>query len=181
MKSRITSLVLFSVMFVLVGAALAMADKITLKDGTVLEGTVIKSANSYWFKGADGQRRQIDESEVASFEKTSGSSSSPGMPAVPHAAGSIDSVRARAEQVTTPIAAVSIWQEYIDSKQLLPTISKSPRANWKNGRRLEGGHAQRRSKGDGSAEMSFSPSCASGRGCTRRACGSCTRTRRWPP
>jgi S1-C subfamily serine protease len=143
MKSRITSLVLLSVMFVLIGAALAMADKITLKDGTVLEGTVIKSANVYWFKGADGQRRQIDEADVASFEKTSGSSSSPGTSASSsHVTGSIDTVRARAEQVSTPIAAVSIWQEYIDSKPS-PDDLKVARAELEKWKALEAGHAQK--------------------------------------
>jgi tetratricopeptide (TPR) repeat protein len=145
MKFRKTSLALLSMMLVLLAAALATADKVTLKDGTVLEGTVIKSGNVYWVKGADGQRRQVDEADVASFERggsSSTSSGSSGMPGVPHARGSIDSIRARADQVSTPIAAVSIWQEFIDSKPSADDlkVAKTELEKWKT---LETEHAQK--------------------------------------
>ena len=117
MRSRKFTALLASIALALITAAV-MADRITLKNGQVLEGTAIKSSDGYWFKGADGQRRLIPDSDIASVDKgASGTSAIPGTPgASPRMVGSIDSVRARAEEATTPVAAVSIWQEYIDSK-----------------------------------------------------------------
>ncbi|HXE51688.1 MAG TPA: tetratricopeptide repeat protein, partial [Tepidisphaeraceae bacterium] len=113
-------------------AAFVSADKVTLKDGTVLEGTALKEPNGYWFKGVDGQRRHLTDDEVASVEKGPVTSSSGG--ATPHHyAGSLASTKARAEDCDTPVAGVAIWQEYIDSK---PTgddlkVAQEELAKWK--------------------------------------------------
>ena len=95
-----------------------LGDKITLKDGTVLEGTAIKSADGYWFKATDGTKRQISDSDIASIEKGSGGAPSPGVKAMPANSGgaSLTFTKARAERSTTPGAAVAIWQEFIDGK-----------------------------------------------------------------
>ena len=96
----------------------ALGDKITLKDGTVLEGTAIKSAEGYWFKSADGNRRQIAAADVESVVKGSGGPAMPAAPGAPAASGSmsIATTKARADRATAPVAAVAIWQEFIDSK-----------------------------------------------------------------
>src|SRR5437763_31155 len=50
-------------------ASLALADRVTLKNGTVLDGTAIKQGDGYWFKGADGQSRHISETEIDKIER----------------------------------------------------------------------------------------------------------------
>jgi S1-C subfamily serine protease len=145
MKSRIASIGLMTTLVVLIAAALAMADKVTPKDGTVIEGTAIKSGSTYWIKGADGKRRQIEEADVASVEKGTGVSSgsaSAGAPATPHFSGTIESVRSRAEQSTTPVAAVSIWREFMDSKPG-PDDLKVAKGELEKWKALEEGHAEK--------------------------------------
>src|SRR3954469_17099728 len=120
MKSRFASFGLLTVLFVLIATALAMGDKITLKDGTIIQGTAIKSGSTYWVKTADGKRQQVEEADISSIDRGTGatpvSSAPPGAgSAMPHAAGSIEATRSRAEQSTTPVAAVNIWQQYVDS------------------------------------------------------------------
>src|SRR5690242_17095600 len=115
MKSRFASFGLLTILLVLSVAALAMGDKVTLKDGTVIEGTAIKSGSGYWIKTSDGKRREVEEADIASIDR-GGGASSPGGGIVPRASGSIEATRARAEQSTTPVAAVTIWQQFIDSK-----------------------------------------------------------------
>ena len=142
MKSRITSVGLIAVALVLLTSALATADKIKLKDGTVIEGTAIKSGSTYWVKGADGQRRQIDEADIVSVDKGGGGAGAPGTPGAARGGASLESVRARADQSTTPVAGVSIWQEFIDGKPSADDlkIAKQELEKWKT---LEAGHAQK--------------------------------------
>ena len=94
------------------------ADRITLRDGTVLEGTVITQADSYWIKTPDGRSRIIPFSDVKSV------SSGAGAPAdAPGTTGSFSSAKAEAEGVESPLAAVSIWQKFLESK-----VSENDRA-----------------------------------------------------
>ena len=146
MKSRFASLGLLTTVFVLIATALAMADKITLKDGTVIQGTAIKSGSTYWVKTADGKRRQIEESDIASIDRGTGGSSpsssggaASGMPA---ASGSIEATRSRAEQSTTPVAGVNIWQQYVDSNPAPDDlkVAKGELEKWKT---LEATHAEK--------------------------------------
>ena len=62
---------LFALML-LVSGGIALADKLTLKDGTVLEGTIIKQTDHYWVKTADGESRMVAVADVASFSKAAG-------------------------------------------------------------------------------------------------------------
>ena len=50
-------------------APAAFADRLKLKDGTVLDGTVLPRADGYWIKTADGNARTVATAEVASYEK----------------------------------------------------------------------------------------------------------------
>jgi len=98
-----------------------LADKLILNNGTVLEGTVIKQEDKYWVKTADGQTRIVPMSDVKSVQKGSGTSSGTPSPSTPGSpaktlTGDIATVQRRANGVDTPMAAVAIWQEYIDSK-----------------------------------------------------------------
>ncbi|MFI5381182.1 MAG: trypsin-like peptidase domain-containing protein [Tepidisphaerales bacterium] len=95
----------------------ASADTLTLQDGTVLEGTVIKQAGGYWVKTADGMSRTIPEENVKSHKV--------GKVATPAAGGGsgttvssadFQSTRRKAEAVEVPLAAVAIWQSFIDGK-----------------------------------------------------------------
>jgi S1-C subfamily serine protease len=112
--------VVAAVLFLL--PALVLADKLTLNDGTVIDGTVIPQGERYWVKTADGQSRYIPKTDVKSLVKGSGGSTpsigSNGLPTGPAKAGTGDlaTTRRRADSVETPLAAVTIWQEFIDSK-----------------------------------------------------------------
>lgn len=90
-----------------------MADRVVLKDGTVLEGTAIRQGEGYWFKGADGQTRHIDGADVARIEKGSSADSGASMPA--HSGAGLVSARSHAEACDRAVDAVAIWQQYLDS------------------------------------------------------------------
>lgn len=112
-------------------AAGAAADRVTLKDGTILEGTAIKQSDGYWIKTADGESRQIPNDQIASVEKSRSATGAPGEAA--HASPNFAAVQRRANAVDSPMAAVAIWQQYIDSSPNADDL-KSAReqlANWK--------------------------------------------------
>ena len=71
------------VCFLSATAIYALADKLTLKDGTVLEGKVIKQSDQYWVKTKDGESRIIPATDVASYVKTPSSGSTPTPPTPP--------------------------------------------------------------------------------------------------
>src|SRR5258708_6489283 len=56
---------------VVMPTAVVLGDRITLKDGTVLDGTAIKQGDGYWFKGGDGQSRHVAGSEIQKVESGS--------------------------------------------------------------------------------------------------------------
>src|SRR6266516_2104590 len=56
-------------------AVAARGDRITLKDGTVLEGVAIQQGDKYWVKTTDGGTRTIPMTSVASI--TSGNTPAP--------------------------------------------------------------------------------------------------------
>lgn len=117
MSFRYVRSVWLSTAVVLIVAGAVRADKVTLIDGTVLEGKTIRESDGFWFKGADGQTRHLDGTEVASVEK----SAPPGIPApgpsdsAPHASGSLLVTRSKAEAVDKPVAAIALWQQFINT------------------------------------------------------------------
>ena len=129
-------------------ASAVLADRITLKDGTVLDGTAIKEKGGYWFKSASGERRHILDDDIAKVEKGSFPSSgggTPGVggPSVPRfRVGSLASTKQRADDVDTAVAAVTIWQQFIDSKPSPEDlkIAKEEMAKWK---KLQDEHAEK--------------------------------------
>lgn len=123
------------VTLLLAPATSVWADKVTLKDGTVLEGTLIKEPEGYWFKGENGERRHIADADVASVEKgtISGGAAGPAMKGGLPRVGSLASTKRRADEVDTPVAAVSIWQQFIDSKPSEQDlqVARDELAKWK--------------------------------------------------
>src|SRR5688500_16392592 len=53
-------------------AGTARADRLILKDDTVVEGTVIKRPDGYWVKTPDGQSRGIPEADVKRYQRGAG-------------------------------------------------------------------------------------------------------------
>lgn len=107
-----------SAMLVMIFAVTARGDKITLKDGTVLQGTAIPESTGYWFKGPDGQTRHIPADDIASVERGGSAGGTTGhgpSDAAAQLTGNIAMVKSRADAVDSPVAAVTIWQQFIDS------------------------------------------------------------------
>jgi S1-C subfamily serine protease/TolA-binding protein len=151
----LAAVVLCAVVFL---PAPARADRVTLNDGTVLDGTVIKQGDNYWVKTKDGQRKVVAAVDVKTIQKGSGpavivnpgpgtrSSSGAGTsvpaakPKVPSAADAKPPVASdaagpragskpapeapldfadterKANAVEAPLAAVTLWQAFVDSK-----------------------------------------------------------------
>jgi S1-C subfamily serine protease len=117
--------------------AIAIADTVVLKDGTTVEGTVIKFGNQYRVKLADGQTKIITESSVKEIIKGGSPKPGPTGGAAPTPPKSTDPVpgpsaaaaaapkgasagflatKAKADRVEAPIVAVSLWEKFIESK-----------------------------------------------------------------
>jgi S1-C subfamily serine protease len=112
------------VVFVALLARMALADTLTMKDGTKVEGRVIPQGDRYWVKLADGSTKYIEKDKVASFSKGDSPSAAPvpasvaggaTKPASPASSGSFASVRSKAELVESPDLAVQMWQKFIDA------------------------------------------------------------------
>ena len=59
-------------------ASAALADRIKLKDGRVIEGTVIAQGAGFWVKGTDGQTYKFDGPEVLSVDRGTPATPAPG-------------------------------------------------------------------------------------------------------
>ena len=97
-------------------AGFSRAETIKLKDGTVLEGTVIKQGDKYWIKTPDGESRTIPASEVevvgAAAKQQNDDADGQALPS--NASHEFLATKRKADAVDTPIAAVSIWQAFIE-------------------------------------------------------------------
>jgi S1-C subfamily serine protease len=96
------------------------ADYVELTDGSVVEGTVLKTGDGYWVKTKDGETRKLKTAEVKSTGKGSRPAAKSAAPppagaAVPRSTDYTSAER-RANAVETPMAAVTIWQEFLDTK-----------------------------------------------------------------
>ncbi len=137
-----------SVLCLLALGSAAFADKLILKDGSVLEGRVIKKSDGYWIKLADDSTQTVATADVEKWERASAIPSTPSVtpkptpvhtPAVDTPSttvkpkSSLQAVKRRAEAVDVPLAAVTIWQEFIDSKPLADDlkVAQDEMARWK--------------------------------------------------
>src|SRR5271167_4707860 len=59
----------------------ASAATLTLNDGSVLEGTIIKTSDGYWVKQSDGSTKIVAKEDVQSYSGDSDAGASPGSPA----------------------------------------------------------------------------------------------------
>lgn len=152
---------------VLFVAAAARADRLTMKDGTVLEGTVIQQGDQYWVKTREGQRKIVAVKDVRLLQKGNGpfkpvtparaparpapstgkprtgvsapgaapGKTTPSSPSAGAAAPVLDyaSTERKANAVEQPLAAVTIWQAFIDSKPSRDELAKAKEqmAAWK--------------------------------------------------
>lgn len=125
-----------SICLVLALGLAAFGDRLTLKDGKVVEGTVIKQGDRYWVKSSDGSTQYISIDDVSKLEKGSGSSpgglSGPGG-SITGFSSSLAATQRRANAVDTPLAAVTIWQDFIDSKpsEADLKVAREELAKWK--------------------------------------------------
>ena len=111
---------------------LLMAGKLTLKDGTVYEGTIKKLGSSYTVKLADGTMKLVSGSEVAGIDDPTlaappagtstagtagGTPTAGGKPGVvtPGGGADFDRTARQADRVDTPLVAVTLWQKFVDT------------------------------------------------------------------
>lgn len=124
---RIRFLAIWGILTVLVTGGLCLAERIVLKDGTELEGTVIPQGDNYWIKTTDGTTRTIPKSQVASIGGSSPTGSR-GIPTPPPpgetAAGgaTFRQTKLKADRVEAPLAAVTLWQAFVDQNPDSPDI-----------------------------------------------------------
>jgi len=125
----------FLAIFLLTVSA-AWAAKLVLNDGTVLQGTIIKTADGYWVKLSDGSSRIVAKEDVQSYTGDSNSdSASPGSTdiATDDASLAFRAARGRADDSESAVAAVSIWQQFVDKYPDSPDLptAKSELDRWK--------------------------------------------------
>ena len=115
---------------VLAGLVVALAtsvwaDRIVLQDGRELQGTAIKQGDSYWIKTTDGQKHTIPASLIVSISPDDGGGSGNGAPSGPSISTSaaFASAKYKADAVQTPLAAVTVWQNFIDANPDAPELA----------------------------------------------------------
>lgn len=91
------------------------ADTVTLKNGTKVEGVVIKFGTEYRVRMADGTTRVIQESDVASVGRGGVVPAARGTPPTSNSSANFAAVKSRAELQTVPILAVTMWEKFIDA------------------------------------------------------------------
>lgn len=140
-------------------AASALAGRVTLKDGTVLEGTVIKQSDGYWVKTADGQTRRVKTAEVKSVDlgatparpptgitvkSPGGAGAGAAAPAAPAGKTSANfaATQFKANAVDSPMAAVALWQEFLDAEPAGDDL-KAARAEMQKWKGLADGGAEK--------------------------------------
>ncbi len=129
-----------------------LADTLTLKDGTVLEGKVIPQADSYWIKLASGETKTIPKSLVANLTKgdakpvTAPPTATPTTPVPPAPAApsspagsaggatstAFAAIKSKADKVDEPVVAVQMWDKFLDSNASAADLAaaKTEKANW---------------------------------------------------
>ncbi|HEY7119865.1 MAG TPA: trypsin-like peptidase domain-containing protein [Tepidisphaeraceae bacterium] len=122
---------------ILAGAALmARADHVTLKDGTTIDGIVIPQGDKYWIKTPDGATQTIPKSSVESVTKGTGAPAAGSekagataaiahTPAPPQVTGGalFAATQRKAMNVSTALAAVTVWQRFIDENPKDPDLA----------------------------------------------------------
>ncbi|MGD0539980.1 MAG: trypsin-like peptidase domain-containing protein [Tepidisphaeraceae bacterium] len=122
MRLKAIAVLLIAWSFLAVSAAFGA--KVTLKDGTVLEGTVIKTSDGYWVKSSDGSTKTVAAEDVQSVESDSDAAATPGSPdaAADGASQAFRAARDAATEAETSLAAVTIWQQFVDKYPDSPDI-----------------------------------------------------------
>ncbi len=140
-------------------AGLALGDVITLNDGTRLEGRVVPQGEKYWIKLTSGETKIVLKSDVASITKGAASAaptvaptpaaptvSAPAAaspsPTVASAAMSFAETKSKANLVDVPLAAVGLWQSFIDNNPASADLpaAKAELEQWK---KLDADHAEK--------------------------------------
>ncbi len=120
---------------ILICACLAQGAKLVLKDGSVLEGTVIPQGDNYWIRMRDGSTRMVAGGDVASADLNA-DSSGPSDNTV-HSGNEVSEnfrlAKRHADDVSAAIAAVAIWQQFIDKNPSSPDLpmAKQELTRWK--------------------------------------------------
>lgn len=119
-----------------------LADTLTLKDGTVLEGTVLRQGKNYWIKTPDGQSRLIPEGQVLSHTRGSGASSDDAGGKTVTGSSNFNDTKRRADRVEVAQSAVAIWQEFIENNPNSPDLPAAQKelSRW---REMAAGHAEK--------------------------------------
>ncbi|MDP9172259.1 MAG: trypsin-like peptidase domain-containing protein [Planctomycetota bacterium] len=93
--------------------------KLVLNDGTIVEGTITRQGDDYTVKAADGTTQTVSAGDVKSFEfdpaPSSDSSSTDSSDSTKaETTPAFRAAKNRANDVEAALAAVAIWQEFVD-------------------------------------------------------------------
>jgi TolA-binding protein len=100
---------------ILLAVSAASAATLTLNDGTVLDGTIIKTSDGYWVKLSDGSTKIVAKEDVQSYSGDANSAASPGSPALSDdSAQAYRQARDHADEADSAASAVSGWQQFVD-------------------------------------------------------------------
>lgn len=144
--------IFLALLFVSICAFTVLGDTLHMKDGTTMEGRVIDQGDKYWLKDANGETHMVDKSIVSSWTRGDAAPATPSAggtatPAAPSYSGSSSfaTAKSKADLVDSPIAAVGLWQNFIDGKPSAAdlTAAKAELKHWQelmdgNGEKVNG-------------------------------------------
>ena len=129
-----------------------VADTLKLKDGTSVQGRVIDQGEKYWVKEADGTSKLVDKDQVQTWTKgdadatptpaAAGTGGGGGGGASIPAGAGFTQVKAKADRSDSAIAAVGMWQAYVDSKPSAADL-KAARAEVAQWQKVVDGHGEK--------------------------------------
>jgi S1-C subfamily serine protease len=144
--------IFLAILCIAICAISVRGDTMHLTDGTTIVGRVIDQGDKYWIKDTNGETHLIDKASVVSWTRGSDAAPAAGT-AIPASAGapahstysgsgSFAAVKSKAEMVDTPIAAVGLWQGFIDSKPSAADLA-SAKAELKHWQELVDGSGEK--------------------------------------